>query len=406
MRPQEGKAPLFEFLRKPAATGPAATDYERAFADTYSTYWRGLVIANIIVIAAYATDHILHDPYAITYIHLLVDYHFGLMKRALVGEIVSLFTYKVPPLLVFIISGALLVLTILLYVKLFQRTFGFTNTTAPLLVFIAGSPFFFKHFVKTMGYFDIFGCLFAIILLLAPTSSFGFVVFAALSAITLIFIHHIHMLLFIPTIAAIVIIRYYLARPTSRGELVSGVTLATIVTATFIAIQFFGSVRATPGEFETYLTSRMDGGLSSAKILDFSGIWFRTFSEEVRSTWRLMPSLLRDFWIYVILFVLSTPLIRYGRDTLRAISSRPTRRIVYILMTIITLGYVAIFATVFDYARWVSGWVVCMILMLHAAKNLPGTESVQPIPANNKMIFFAACILTAIPKMGIIRPYD
>ena len=43
-------------------------------------------------------------PY-VPYIHLLVDYHFGFTKRALIGAAVGLFTSKVPVWLVFALGG-------------------------------------------------------------------------------------------------------------------------------------------------------------------------------------------------------------------------------------------------------------------------------------------------------------
>ena len=41
----------------------------------------------------------------------------------------------------------------------------------PLFVFMAGSPFFLKNFMHTLGHFDIYGCAFAIGLLLIPARS-------------------------------------------------------------------------------------------------------------------------------------------------------------------------------------------------------------------------------------------
>lgn len=59
-------------------------------------------------------------------------------------------------------------MTSALYARLFQKTFGFTTRTLPLFVFTAGSPFFLKNFMHTLGHFDIYGCALAIILLLMP----------------------------------------------------------------------------------------------------------------------------------------------------------------------------------------------------------------------------------------------
>ena len=80
---------------------------------------------------------VVNDVPNLTYIHLLVDYHFGFIKRALIGELLSLFMDKVPPSAVFILGSAIIVVTLLLYLKLFQNTFRFSEASMPLFVFIA-----------------------------------------------------------------------------------------------------------------------------------------------------------------------------------------------------------------------------------------------------------------------------
>ena len=91
----------------------------------------------------------------------------------------------------------------------------------PLFVFMAGSPFFLKNFMFTLGHFDIYGCALAICLLLMPARSIDFVLLAALFSMILILIHHIHLLMYVPTIAVIVVLRYYLVQgvtgPISRS---------------------------------------------------------------------------------------------------------------------------------------------------------------------------------------------
>ena len=71
--------------------------------------------------------HKIQLPPYVPYIHLLVDYHFGFIKRALIGAIVALFTAKVPVWLVFALGGATWLVTLGLYARLFQKTFGFTR---------------------------------------------------------------------------------------------------------------------------------------------------------------------------------------------------------------------------------------------------------------------------------------
>src|ERR1700688_4008791 len=151
--------------------------------------WRLMLAVNVAVLLWVFLYKIRLPPY-VPYIHLLVDYHFGFTKRALIGALVSLFTAKVPVWLVFALSGTVWLITAGLFIKLFRRTFGFDNAHLPLFVSMAGSPFFLKNFMYTLGHFDIYGCALAICLLLVPARSVIFVALAAAASIILILIHH------------------------------------------------------------------------------------------------------------------------------------------------------------------------------------------------------------------------
>src|SRR5262245_31106983 len=180
-------------------------------------------------------------PY-VPYIHLLADYHFGFTKRALIGAIISLFDAKVPVWLVFALGGTVWLVTAGLFVQLFRRTFGFDEKHLPLFIFMAGSPFFLKNFMHTLGHFDIYGCLFAICLLLLPARSLAYVLLAAAFSATLILIHHIHLLMYVPTIATIVVLRHYLVYGTRRPNAAVGIASLAGVGALFIAAQFYGTI--------------------------------------------------------------------------------------------------------------------------------------------------------------------
>ena len=54
-----------------------------------------MLAVNVIVTIGVFLHKITLPP-CVPYIHLLVDYHFGFIKRALIGEIVSLLTAEVP----------------------------------------------------------------------------------------------------------------------------------------------------------------------------------------------------------------------------------------------------------------------------------------------------------------------
>jgi hypothetical protein len=174
-----------------------------------------MLAVNAAVLVGVFLYKITLPPY-VPYIHLLADYHFGFTKRALIGAVVSLFSREVPVWLVFALGGAVWLGTAGLFVTLFRRTFDLDQAHRPLFVFMAGSPFFLKNFMHTLGHFDIYGCAFAIGLLLVPARSVAFVLLATLASMVLILIHQIHLLMYVPTIAAIVVLRYYVVQGFDR----------------------------------------------------------------------------------------------------------------------------------------------------------------------------------------------
>src|SRR6476660_8596783 len=93
--------------------------------------WRLMLAVNVAVIIGVFLHKITLPPY-VPYIHLLVDYHFGFIKRALIGAIVALFTAKVPVWLVFALGGVTWLVTLGLFIQLFRRSFSFDEKHLPL----------------------------------------------------------------------------------------------------------------------------------------------------------------------------------------------------------------------------------------------------------------------------------
>src|SRR6202165_647674 len=203
--------------------------------------WRLMLAVNAAVLIGVFFHKITLPPY-VPYIHLLVDYHFGFTKRALIGAVVSLFSQEVPVWLVFAVGGAVWLITAGLFIGLFRRTFGLDKALMPLFVFMAGSPFFLKNFMHTLGHFDIYGCALAICLLLVPARSIAFVLSAALGSMILVLIHHIHLLMYVPTVAVIVVLRYYLVQGFNRQNAIVGVAASLCVGLLFLAAQFWGTM--------------------------------------------------------------------------------------------------------------------------------------------------------------------
>jgi hypothetical protein len=365
--------------------------------------WRLMLAVNVVVLIGVFLYKIDREPY-VPYIHLLVDYHFGFTKRALIGAVVSLFFSKVPVWLVFALSGGVWLVTLALFIQLFRRTFGFDEKQMPLFVFMAGSPFFLKNFMHTLGHFDIYGCALAICLLLVPARSVAFVIAAALASMILILIHHIHLLMYVPTIAVIVVLRHYLVRGFNRQNALIGMASIAGIGLLFLAAQFYGSIAVPEEEFVRYLQSRM-ADPSQTNLLSFSYIWYQPLSKEIQDTWARMPSNLLGVPVFALLIWLHAPLWRYFVNLIRALSIEFHRRVVVAAIVMVSLGYLVIFATVFDYSRWISNWAVCMFLILHAVKTLPSSKAVPPIPADDRKATVLGWIVTLIPRVGIVRPF-
>src|SRR5882757_2407584 len=277
--------------------------------------WRLMLAVNVAVLIGVFFYKITREPY-VPYIHLLVDYHFGFTKRALIGAAISLFFAKVPVWLVFALSGGVWLITLGLFVALFRRTFGLDQAQMPLLVFMAGSPLFLKNFMHTLGHFDIYGCALAICLLLVPARSVAFVISAALGSMILVLIHHIHLLMYVPTIAVIVVLRYYLVQGFNRRGAIAGVASIAAVGILFVAAQFCGSIAVPEADFVNYLQSRM-ADPARTNLLSFSFIWYQSLTHEIRDTWDRMPSNLLAIPVFALLIWLHAPLWKYFDGLIR-----------------------------------------------------------------------------------------
>jgi hypothetical protein len=362
-----------------------------------------MLAINIAIVIGVFLHKIALPPY-VPYIHLLVDYHFGFIKRALIGAIVSLFTATIPVWLVFALGAAAWLVTLGLFIQLFRRTFGFEDKTLPLFVFMAGSPFFLKNFMHTLGHFDIYGCLLTICLLLVPARSMIYLLLATLCSIVLVLIHHIHLLMYVPTIAVIVILRHYLAVGVNRTNAAVGMLVVLGLGVLFVAAQFLGTMPMPEADFVRYLQSRM-ADPSRTDLLSFSYIWYQPLSKEISDTWARMPSNLLGVPVFALLIWLHAPLWRYFADMIRALARDEHQRVVIASLIGVSLGYLVMFAIVFDYSRWISNWAVCMFLILHAIKTLPAARSVAPIASDDRKANVFGWVVTLIPRVGIVRPF-
>jgi hypothetical protein len=365
--------------------------------------WRLMLAVNVAVVIGVFLYKITREPY-VPYIHLVVDYHFGFTKRALIGAVVGLFFSKIPVWLVFALSGVVWLVTLGLFIKLFQRTFGLDEEHLPLFILMAGSPFFLKNFMHTLGHFDIYGCALAIGLLLVPARSLVFVISAALGSMTLLLIHHIHVLMYVPTITVIVVLRYYLVQRLSALNVAIGIAALAAVGILFVAAQFYGSMAVPQDVFVDYLKGRM-ADPARTDLLSFAYIWYQPLSREIHDTWERMPSNILGVPVFALLIWLHAPLWRYFAGLIRSLREDLHRRIVIAAIVAVSFAYLIMFAIVFDYSRWISNWAVCMFLILHAVKTLPASKAVPSVATDDPKTTLLGWIVTLIPRVGIVRPF-
>lgn len=337
-----------------------------------------------------------------TYAQLLVSYHFGFIRRGLVGEIISWFTDVVPHWYVYAIGIAAWIVTLILFMAVFRKIFGFNQKNFPLFVFLAGSPFFLKNFAITLGHFDIFGCIWALIALLLPVGPLYPLVVAA-GCIVLILMHHLHFLLYLPTIGFVAFVRYGVVPGLSTRKLVYGVIFIVLVSAAFVATTFFGRM---PVSYETFL-GFMKSRAADRFDFDSPWMWYSTIRQEMRSTWDHAHITLPRLPVYAALIALHLPVARYLKSMITALAT-PFLRVVTIAALVgISVGHAAIFVVAYDYARWISAWAVCMFLALHAIRLMPSAApaAAEPISTDKKDNLVLGWIVTAIPRVGVTIPF-
>jgi len=227
---------------------------------------------------------------------------------------------------------------------------------------------------------------------------------AALASMILVLIHHIHLLMYVPTIAVIVGLRYYLVQGVDRQNVVVGIAAALCVGLLSFTAQSLGTMAVPEAEFVRYLQGRM-ADPSRTDLLSFSHIWYQPLAKEISDTWERMPSNILGVPVFALLIWLHAPPWKYFAGLIRSLTEDFHRRIVVVAIVTVSTAYLVMFAIVFDYSRWISNWAVCMFLILHAVKALPASQGVLPISGNDRKTTVLGWMVTLIPRVGIVRAF-
>jgi hypothetical protein len=332
------------------------------------------------------------------YLHLLVSYQDGFIKRALLGEIVFWFTVQVSPALLYEIATASFLLALVLYLVVFRRDIGFATPSAlALLCFTAGSPFSFKNFIKAAGYLDIYGAIAAMLALLIPIGIAAELVLVLVAA-ALVLMHHLHLLLYLPAIALIYLLR------AGAGQLapirtwiilgLAGVGLAALA----LFIMFEGTPVIDQSHFLAGAQARATYPLDPRFI---AMIYYPTLGSELANTAAYLVPQLKRVPLFLLVAALHLPFWLVFRNSLRALPQE-SRRVAVAGLIAISAGYVVICLTVLDWARWYSSWFVCMVLCFHAVRMAGPNREAPDLKADSLRTRLCATAVTGIPFIGIV----
>jgi hypothetical protein len=359
-----------------------------------------LAINAVIPICGILYTILVDTPRLPSYMQLLVSYHFGFVRRALVGAIISGFVDVVPFWYLHAITVAAFLVALVLFVAVFRKIFGFTEKNLPLFVFVFGSPFFFKNFAISLGHFDIFGCIWALVALLLPVGPI-YPLLVSLGCVVLVLMHNLHFLLYVTTIGFIVFVRYGVLTGLSRGKIAYGLCLFCLVSSVFLATVFFGRPPVPPEAFLAYVSARAAGPIDPHSIW----MWYSTIADEIKSTWDHGYITMIRLPVYAILIALHLPIARYIKSMILDLPTALLRSVTVAWLAGISAGYVAIFVVTYDYSRWASSWGVCMFLAMHAIRLLPTKGNDPPIRADASRNVILGWILTIIPRVGVTIPF-
>lgn len=362
-----------------------------------------LAIDVVIPIGGILFTILADTPRLPSYMQLLVSYHFGFIRRALVGALIAPFVDIVPFWYLHVITVAAWFIALILFVAVFRKIFGFTEKNFPLFVFVFGSPFFLKNFAISLGHFDIFGCIWALVALLLPVGPV-YPLLVAAGCIGLVLMHNLHFLLYVTTIGFIVFVRYAVPTGLSKAKIAYGLGLACLVSGVFLATAFFGRPPVPPETFLAYVTARASIPLDPHA----AWMWYSTISDEIKNTVDHGYFTLIRLPVYAILIALHWPIARYIVSMIVGLPTPLLRSVTVAWLVGISAGYVAIFVVAYDYSRWVSSWGVCMFLAMHAISLLPSEPKRRddpPIRADVAGNLVLGWIITVIPRVGVTIPF-
>jgi hypothetical protein len=339
------------------------------------------------------------------YVHRLVTYDNGLIRRALVGEIYSWFLSAVPQWVIRIEAFAFVAAALGLFAMVFRRLFpGRGADTLLIACFLIGSPLLFKNFIGNLGKFDTWGAVVAMLAVLLPLRASTFGIVWAL-CVALLFAHHLHATIYIPTIYAILLVRMVGARGGfDAGDLGALAASIGLLACVFLGLLVFGVPSL---EADAFLDAMRERSLRSFPD-HHANMWYSTVAQEMAGSFAVLPEHVLRLPLYAAFVLIHLPIIFFFWRRLAPLATtyRASHEAFVLGAIVVAGGFLATNIVTFDYARHLGNMALCFVL-LAAAQILSTTgpiEDAGDIQPESRLTLIAATTVAIIPWTGTIFP--
>lgn len=183
-----------------------------------------------------------------SYFYYLIDYHFGFVKRGLIGEIFSISGVKIDVYKVLAFNKLLFLLFGILIICIIKKI-NFKNKIFEIIIFffILFNPALLKNYWLDLGRFDIYGAIVTCLMIISNKKTMNFLfVFSPL----LLMVHEAQLVLFIPSIIFIWFLRNNLL--SIKNKIIFGV-FALFLVITIILTTIYGESNASISNLKQYM---------------------------------------------------------------------------------------------------------------------------------------------------------
>jgi hypothetical protein len=339
------------------------------------------------------------------YVHRLVTYDDGLIRRGLVGEIYSWFLSAVPQWVIRIEGFAFVAAALGLFAMVFRRLLpGRGADTVLVACFLIGSPLLFKNFIGNLGKFDTWGAIVAMLAVLLPLRASTFGIVWAL-CVVLLFAHHLHATIYIPTIYAILLVRMVSARGGfDAGDLAALAASVGLLACVFLGLLVFGVPALGADEFLDAMRERSLRSFPDQHV----NMWYSTVGQEMAGSFAVLPQHILRLPLYAAFVLIHVPVIVFFWRRLPPLAAthRASHQAFVVGAVIILGGFLATNIVTFDYARHLGNMALCFVLL--AAAQLMSTtgpvKDASDIQPDSRLTLTAAATVAVIPWIGTVFP--